>query len=79
MIPTERQRRDGRQLIGMSQEDSATAADVAPGLVTRAGAADGFPTMTGREASALRTALDAAGIASVLGIGAGVRLRTIEP
>ena len=81
MIPTGRQFREGRLLVGMSQEDLATAADVAVGLVMRVEEANGLPMITMRDSTALRTALEAAGVEFIPenGEGPGVRLRKVEP
>lgn len=78
MIPTGRQIREGRQLVGMSQADLATAANATVGLVARAEAVDWLPMITRRDSTALQTALEAAGVEFINGSGAGVRLRTVE-
>ena len=77
MIPTERQIREGRFLVRMSQADLATAANATVGLVTRAEAVDSLPMITMRDSTALKTALEAAGVEFIPGNGggAGVRLR----
>ncbi len=76
MIPTGRQFREGRLLVGMSQENLAAAADVGVGLVVRVEAADGLPMITRRDSIAMQTVLEAAGVEFVQekGVGAGVRL-----
>ena len=80
MISTGRQFREGRQLTGMSHADLATVANVTVGLVARAEAVDGLPIITRRDSTALRTALEAAGVEFIPenGGGAGVRLRKVE-
>ena len=81
MIPTGRQIREGRKLVGMSQTDLATAAEVALNVVIRAELAEGMPTLTRRDSTAIQNALEAAGVEFIPenGGGAGVRLRKVEP
>ena len=80
MIPTGRQIREGRLLVGMSQADLATAANATVGLVTRAEAVDWLPMITMRDSTALKTALEAAGVQFIPenGEAPGVRLRTFD-
>ncbi len=79
MIPTGRQLREGRLLVGMSQEDLAAAADVAVGLVARVETLDELPMITRRDSIALQTALEVVGVEFIpeSGGGAGVRLRKV--
>ena len=81
MIPTGRQIREGRVLAGMSQSDLAVAADVALGLVVRTEAVDWLPMITRRDATAIQSALEGAGVEFTLESdgNAGVRLRTVDP
>ncbi len=81
MIPTGRQFREGRLLVGMSQENLAAAADVAVGLVVRAEAANGLPMLTRRDAKALQAVVEAADVEFIPenNGGAGVRLRKSKP
>lgn len=77
MIPTGRQFREGRLLVGVSRVDLAATANVTVGLVARIEAVDGLPMVTRRDSTALQMALEAAGVEFVQenGGGAGVRLR----
>ena len=80
MIPTGRQFREGRLLVGMSQEDLAAAANVTIRLVARAEAVDGLPMITRRDSTALQMALEAAGVEFIPdnGDGGRVGLRKVE-
>ena len=81
MILTGRQFREGRLLAGMSQDDLATAAGVAPGLIVRIEAVDGMAMMRKPDALAVRAVLEDAGVEFVpeSDEGPGVRLRKVEP
>ena len=57
MIPTGWQIREGRELIGMSQVDLATAAGVGPAVVIRAEMAAHIPLLTRRDALAIQRSL----------------------
>ena len=62
VIPTGRQFREGRLLVGMSHTDLAAAANVTVGLVARAEAVDWLPMITRRDSTAMQTVLEAAGV-----------------
>ena len=81
MILTGRQFRKGRQLAGITQADLAAAANVALGLIVRVEAVDEMPMVKKRDAAAIRSVLEAAGVVDFIpenGGGAGVRLRKVE-
>ena len=80
MILTGRQIREGRILAGQSQEDLATAAEVAVGLIVRVEAVDGMAMVKRPDLAAIQRALEAAGVEFIPenGGGAGVRLRKVE-
>ena len=80
MILTGRQIREGRILAGQSQEDLATAAEVAVGLIVRVEAVDGMAMVKRPDLAAIQRALEAAGVEFIPenGGGAGVRLRKGE-
>ena len=78
-IPTGHQSREGRLLAGMSQSDLAVAADVTFGLVVRVDLVDWLPMITRRDATALQTVLETAGVEFIAeNGGAVVRLRKVE-
>lgn len=53
MIASGRQIREGRELLGLSQAELATAADVALALIVRAEASDGLPMLKRCDAKAI--------------------------
>ena len=74
MIASGRQIREGRELLGLSQAELATAADVALALIVRAEASDGLPMLKRCDAKAIYQSLEAAAIVSFAqGVEAGVR------
>ena len=77
MIPTGRQVRDGRALVGMSQADLAEAAGVRIGLVVRVEQRDGMAITKKVDSAAIMRALEIAGVEFVREDTAGpsVRLR----
>ena len=80
MIPTGFQIREGRELVGLSQADLATAADVGLAVVVRAEMAAHMPQITVRDSAAIQKALEMAGVEFVREDGGlGVRLRKVEP
>jgi transcriptional regulator with XRE-family HTH domain len=80
MILTGRQVREGRILAGLSQDDLATAAEVAVGLITRVEAVDGMAMVKKPDLAAIQGALEAAGVEFIPenGGGAGVKLRKAD-
>ena len=81
MILSGRQFREGRRLADITQADLATAADVALSLIVRVEAVEGMPMMKKRDAAAMRSVLEAAGVEFIPEKGGevGVRLRKVEP
>ena len=80
MILTGRQIREDRLLAGLSQDDLASAADVALGLIVRLEAVDGMAMARKPDLAAIRGALEAAGVEFSLRDGeGGVRLRNSLP
>lgn len=77
MILTGRQVREGRALAGLSQDELATAADVAVGLVVRIEGVDGMALARKPDLTSIRGALEAASVefTATSGGSAGVRLR----
>ena len=79
MIPTGRQIREGRELVGMSQADLAEAAGVGLAVVVRAELAAHMPMLTRRDSAAIQEALEAGGVEFVQGNGGpGVQLRKVD-
>ncbi len=80
MILTGRQIREGRILARQSQEDLATAAEVAVGLIVRVEAVDGMAMVKRPDLAAIQGALEAAGVEFIPqnGEDPGVRLRKAE-
>lgn len=74
---TSAQIRAGRGLLRWSAEDLANRAKVGVATIRRAEASDGPLTMTKANQAAIRTALEAGGVAFVdqNGMGPGVRLK----
>lgn len=81
MISTGWQIREGRELIGMSQADLATAAGVALSLLARIEAVDGMVMVRKPDWMAIQRVLEAAGVEfnPENDGGAGVRLRKTVP
>lgn len=75
MIPTGRQIREGRALVGMSREDLAGAAGVALGLAIQTESTDGMPMIKRIGSAAIQAALEDAGVEFVPGNGDDARLR----
>ena len=79
MIPTGRQIREGREMIGMSQADLAEAAGVGLVVVVRAELAAHIPILTRRDSAAIQEALEGAGVDLIQGNGGiGVQLRKVD-
>ena len=62
MISTGWQIREGRELVGMSQADLATAAGAVLAVVVRAEMAAHIPQLTRRDSAAIQEALEKAGV-----------------
>ncbi len=78
-VPTGRQLRQGRELIGMSQADLAEAADVGLAVVIRAEMSAHIPQLTRRDATAIKKVLEGAGVEFFREDGGpGVRLQKVE-
>ena len=78
MIPTGKQIREGRALVGMTQADLAEAAGVRIGLVVRVEQVDATAIIKKVDSAALMRALEIAGVEFVNEVsGEGVRLRRI--
>ena len=75
MIPTGRQVRDGRALVGMSQADLAEAAGVRIGLVVRVEQRDGMAIIKKVDSAAIMRALEIAGVEFVHEETAGPSVR----
>lgn len=79
MIPTGRQMREGRELIGMSQADLATAAGVAVSLLARIEAVDGMVVAKKPDWMAIQAALEAAGVEFITEDDGGAGVRKVVP
>ena len=79
MIPTGRQIREARGLVGMKQAALAAAAEVAVALVARIEATDSLPMVRRQDSAAIQAGLEDAGVEFILENGKpGVQLRDIE-
>jgi transcriptional regulator with XRE-family HTH domain len=82
MIPTGRQIREARALLGLTQNALATQVRmVATATITRAELVDGEPPITIAQAAAIRSFFEATGVEFVAEPdgGACVRLRKVPP
>ncbi|WP_237479416.1 transcriptional regulator [Lichenibacterium dinghuense] len=79
MIPTGSQIRSGRELLGMSQDDLAIAANVGLALVIRAEMAAHLPQITRKDSTAIQGVLEAGGVEFVQRDGGvGVQMRKAD-